>query len=233
MKRSQTSKWLCNEDGATSVLIIFMMIVLVTLGAFAITSANVNIKFSNKAAAWSEKYYLLDSVGEQYAGEIDYALARAEAKAAEYIHAAGYTKTSYDGVTADAQREIAALWKDEGAMHTIENIFNRVYMDWAYEEISTLNALYPETEIQLTKAGLVINDMSVEVNLGVDENTDYQLCVKLAVRVPSYNFRSEANGISMAKDFDATRYVVADWYQWQVPKEYTSPYEDVWDGVIN
>ena len=229
--RLQIPKWLCNEEGATSVLIIFMMIVLVTLGAFAITSANVNIKFSNKAVDWHEKYYVLDSAGEQYAMMLDYALAAAEVASVEYIHDQGYTAPDYEGISDSVQAELAALWKDGGNTTALNVIFARLYMEKAYAEISAMSEKFPNSEIRTTRAGDVITNLEVEVNLGVDENTDYQLCIRLEVQPPAYTFSIQNAGIRARKNFDGARFVVADWYQWQLPKEYVN-LQDVWDGSI-
>jgi len=225
-------KWLCNEEGATSVLIIFMMIVLVTLGAFAITSANVNIKFSNKAVSWHDKYYILDSAGEQYSMQLDYALALAEAATVDYIHAKGYTMSSYEGVDAITQADLIALWNVDSSSTALTAIFNRLYMENAYLQVSTMSELFPDSEIRTTRAGDVITNLEVEVNLGVDENTDYQLCIRLTVKPSSFEFSFVNDTVRIRKDFNVTRYVVSDWYQWQIPKEYVN-LQDVWDGIIN
>ena len=169
-------KWLGNEDGATSVLIVFMMIVLVTLGAFAITSANVNIKFSNKAAAWSEKYYALDATGELYTRDFDYALAAAEAKAAEYIHAASYTKASVLGVSAETQAEAAALWAASATAPSLNDIFALVYMEFAGEALGEMHKSLPLAELHQTESGL-----QAELNIGSAEDEDYRLCIRLDV----------------------------------------------------
>jgi len=224
-------KWLCNEEGATSVLIVFMMIVLVTLGAFAITSANVNIKFSNKAVSWHEKYYILDSAGEQYTMLLDHALATAEAAAVEYIHVQGYTAMAYTGVDDATQATLRSLWMENGTSTTLNTIFSNLFMDFAYTEIAAMSERFPDSEIRVTRAGEIIANLEVEVNLGVDENTDYQLCIRLTVKPPSYDFTMSTNGTHARKNFAVTRYVVSDWYQWQVPKEYNGM-QDVWDGTI-
>lgn len=66
-----------NEDGATGVLVIFMLIVLVTLGAFAISSAAVNIRFAQRSIDWQDEYYTLNGQGETFLAKIDSALADA------------------------------------------------------------------------------------------------------------------------------------------------------------
>jgi len=62
------------NSGAVSVQAVFMMLVLVTLGAFAITSARVNYVFSMKALEWNRMYYALEDKAERFVKEVDSAL---------------------------------------------------------------------------------------------------------------------------------------------------------------
>jgi hypothetical protein len=70
-----------NSEGATSVLVIFMMIVLVTFGAFAITSAHVNLKFSHSAQDWTKMYYSMDAEAQAFLFDLDACLAEAAYRA--------------------------------------------------------------------------------------------------------------------------------------------------------
>lgn len=72
-----------DQKGAASILIIFMMLILVSLGAFAITSANANYKLSQRALEWNVMYYDLDAKGEEFLSALDEKLAEAEMMALE------------------------------------------------------------------------------------------------------------------------------------------------------
>jgi len=106
-----------NKKGATSILVIFMMIVLVTLGAFAITSARVNLKFADKALEWDKMYYSLDDRAEEYLKDVDVQLAKAEKLTMEYIN--------------DKEDEEV----------------NEIYFSYAEELLQILSDQYPEQEI--------------------------------------------------------------------------------------
>ena len=73
------------QSGATSVLIIFMMLVLVILGAYSISSAHVNYTFSSRALEWKRAYYECDSKAAEFLMDTDSALARAESGTAEAV----------------------------------------------------------------------------------------------------------------------------------------------------
>ena len=74
-----------DESGATSVLVIFMMLVLVTLGAYSISSAHANYAFSSRSLEWKEAYYDCDAKAEVFLMDADTALARAERGTAEAV----------------------------------------------------------------------------------------------------------------------------------------------------
>ena len=75
-----------SKSGAVSVQAIFMMLVMVTLGAFAITSARVNYTFSMKALNWNRMYYALEDQAERYVKEVDAILKEAvNSKTEDYI----------------------------------------------------------------------------------------------------------------------------------------------------
>ena len=77
-----------SERGAVSVQAIFMMLVLVTLGTFAITSARVNYTFSVKASDWNRMYYALEDKAERYAMDVDAVLKASGAAGGAYIDSA-------------------------------------------------------------------------------------------------------------------------------------------------
>ena len=186
-------KWFCNEEGATSVLIIFMMIVLVTLGVFAIVSAEVNIKFSQKAANWSEKYYALESQAEKYVSEVDAVLAIAEADAKTYVE-------NRSDMSPEGMAEAFAI----------------VYTERAGEELSALNAQYASSILGANT--LQNNRIETTVMFGDAENAGYRFYAVLAVQVPPYTF-SPGQAV---RDGNAARYTVVAWLQSQTEQGYSA-----------
>ena len=84
---------LCKDNnGAASVLVILVMIVLITLGLLAMVFANSNYKLAQKTLAVEEAYYSLDSEAETVVAEIDSLLipiaSEAGLDAASYEHKA-------------------------------------------------------------------------------------------------------------------------------------------------
>jgi len=90
------------NGGAVSIQVVFMMLVLVTLGAFAIVSARVNYNFSVKALEWNRMYYALEDKAERFVMEVDNLLIKAETSASgvngDFSDA--YVKIVFDALTA-------------------------------------------------------------------------------------------------------------------------------------
>ena len=80
-----------NNKGAVSIQAIFMMLVLVTLGAFAITSARANYTFSMKAYEWNKMFYAMEDKAERFVRDVDAALAGAKGADTE-----SYLDSAYD-----------------------------------------------------------------------------------------------------------------------------------------
>ena len=77
-----------SKGGAVSIQVVFLMLVLVTMGAFAIVSARVNYNFSLKALEWNRMYYALEDMAEQFVMFVDGLIEKAET-ADEFETAAG------------------------------------------------------------------------------------------------------------------------------------------------
>jgi len=93
------------------------MLVLVTLGAFAIVSARVNYTFSVKALEWNQMYYALEDKAERYVMEVDALLKEAEASAGPK-NAAWYAQT-YVAAANDKLYELSFMYPD--AYNTIRD----------------------------------------------------------------------------------------------------------------
>ena len=72
---------LASESGASSVLVIFMMLVLSALGTFAMASAKVNCAYSRRAMDWTAAYYEADALAEEFLARLDARLAAARVSA--------------------------------------------------------------------------------------------------------------------------------------------------------
>ncbi|MDR1914099.1 MAG: hypothetical protein LBQ68_06420 [Clostridiales bacterium] len=129
-------KLINDESGATSVLILFMMITLVTLGAYSITSAHVNYIFCQKAVEWNQNYYECDKAGERFLADIDSALNEAERRTA--LNLLGSNNINYDQ---SSQEELSTL-----------------YLEYVNEELGKLYQKYHEMNYKNNK---ITTDVSI------------------------------------------------------------------------
>ena len=143
--------FLSGQSGASSVLVIFMMLVLAALGTFSITSAKVNYTFSRRAADWTAAYYEADAEAEEFLARVDAELAEAERKA-------------YGGLPA-ANGETANPAPGEA------------YSRFALENMEALKADYPGLTIEAGRGKITVsaNFQSVsrpQTNLAVELSVD-------------------------------------------------------------
>lgn len=69
------------ENGATSIFVIILMVVLIVFGLAALTTSLASLKLSNKNTIWVKEYYLLEGEAESYLAMIDSTLKTAAKEA--------------------------------------------------------------------------------------------------------------------------------------------------------
>ena len=222
-----------NDRGATSVLVVFMMIVLVTLGAFAITSANVNMIFGRKAVALNTAYYALDGAGEQYVAAVDYALAQAEGWAVEYMRQKGFLSPQYPEIP-DAMQ--SRIWSGfENALNKnnhCQDAFNRVYLYYAYENLKALYSEYPTQILMPFDDGNGIAGLAIEISVQSPDNLDSSLLIALRVASDRFTIDYSAGEIAGSLADHGPRCLIENWSQKQAPFTYDGGLE-LWDGSMD
>jgi len=193
---------LADESGASSVLIVFMMLVLVILGAYSISSSRVNYTFSVRALEWKQTYYEREKEAEQFLVDTDIALAEAERKTAEAV------------LTGEALNII------EG---NAEQSINKLYKQHVVNELSTLSERYPDIEVN--EGGSVITRI-------LPSNEKFQIKVKLAVLPFRYSIDSGNGQVKGVLNEAGKRYAILEWKQLQKISEEAATQEPLWDGIV-
>jgi hypothetical protein len=222
---------LISNEGATSILVLFTMIILITLSAFAFSSANINYKFSKKAVLWEKNYYNLDSEGERYLMDVGIALKRAELKAIDYMLLGGYQHFSFEDIDEFVQSEFHKFSLNANSNESsLKIISHRIYAYYAYIEINKLRDEYDNLIITPLKTDGLIESLSTEINLSLKNITDdesfndnFFLKIELAIMPFNYSVKETKNVINIARDntnvdisknTDSTRYKIIEWAQW-------------------
>ena len=85
-----------NEKGASSVLVMLILIVLVSLGLAALTTSLASMRLGDKSAEWHMAYYELDRMAEKRVAAIDDAISDARASAETYMVSRLYLRDRTD-----------------------------------------------------------------------------------------------------------------------------------------
>ncbi len=86
-----TSKTILKDTrGASSILVIIMMVVLLVFGLAVLTTSLSNVRLGERKRAWLTEYYALEGVSESEMSKIDGLLLQAEASARAYIETDDY-----------------------------------------------------------------------------------------------------------------------------------------------
>jgi hypothetical protein len=208
------------DAGAASVLVVFMMLVLVTLGAFAIAAANANYKLSQRALNWNAMYYDLDAAGEEYLAKIDLCLARAEAKAWRYMR----DWENDTELPEDLRADSALISENPG------QVFNRVYLHYSNKYLTELTIDQPIINLYTMSSGNVVSSLNIyfTVMSERDGNENCGLEVNMWAEPP---VSVDAAG-ETAQWPGGKRYAIQDWYEFQMVEEVAEPM-NIWDGTFD
>ena len=199
---------LFDESGATSVLIIFMMLMLVILGAYSIASAHVNYTFSNRALEWKQGYYGCDSMAEGFLADVDGALAKAEKAAVEAVI----------GANAVISQDNNAFISSGG----VEESLTKLY---------TLNVL-KEFELLSDKYDIQINENGPDVGTVISSGGNTQIEVRVAALPPRYSIALKDGVVSGVLKGKSKRYKITQWRESEGSITDIPAQEPLWDGIV-
>ena len=218
-----------NEQGATSVLVIFMLIVLVTFGAFAITSAKANINFSKKAISWNTSYLNLSAVGQNFLLDMDASLAKAEEEAVKSV-----CGNDYNNLPENLQNTVINGFDSADDYNAYVNTaVNYVYYYNALNLLQGLKEKYQTVSIDSNtdeETGEV-TDIMLTLPLTSPDDPDFMMNIKITVLPVSYDISSSGSGYTGTR-IAGSRYNIDEWKQIQAPKKYTND-NSIWNGIIN
>ncbi|MCL2707924.1 MAG: hypothetical protein FWF03_02280 [Defluviitaleaceae bacterium] len=216
-----------HNKGAASVLVIFMLLVLVTLGAFAISAANANYKLSRRAINWNEMYYGLDAKAEEMLALIDGMLAEAERDAIDYVVNEGWQNDGYE-------IEIKNRLTEESlANRNVTDIFNQAYLYYSNLILTKMSLDKLNVNVYNADIGKSVKFLSAWVSILSDhpgfENSSLEVSLMIGPAA-----RAAENGRTLEAIWErGTRYVIKDWYEYQPPPGAEAPMPGVWDGTFS
>jgi hypothetical protein len=221
-------KRLIDEAGATSVLVILMMIVLVSLGYFAIASANSNIKLSDNALYWNARYYELDAEGENFIAAFDKYLANAQALTNEYMETEQYLEITHGNIPMSLQTTFFDGYPvSEDKNYFLDTVMDTVFLYYADIELAKFKEEYPDSTVSVLKEGDQVMAIICDMTFTSEAAPDFHLDVSATVNYLSEFVYAQAEGnLSMG------RYNITKWTQWQNEPNTAQEGTKVWDGTI-
>jgi hypothetical protein len=122
------NKLLRSEEGAASVLVIMIMVVMVVFGLLSLMTVRGEDRLALKSAQWQKDYYSLDAKGEEFVFDIATIVDKAQADATSYIDQKKYKLTHVDYIADDMQartkNRLSATPPDETRLKLIQkNVF--------------------------------------------------------------------------------------------------------------
>jgi hypothetical protein len=150
MKMTEGScfKKIKNNRGASSVLVVLVLVVMVALGLSALTTSLSAVRLGNRSGDWTVNYYLLDKAAEKNLSVIDSSIIEAREAADNYMTAGNY-RMEESAIDAELQQKIAADWTGNGSLDRMERMVFFYF----------LNAILMEKNIVLTSNGLDTNEL--------------------------------------------------------------------------
>lgn len=201
------------REGASTVLVLFMIVVLVTLGFFTIVSASLNYRLSLKASQWNKDYYALDKEGEALSAKIDDALYNAEQTAVAYVMDYGYKNKSTDLIPDDVHQINKVLYN--GNDENVYKVLNNTYKYLAKENLIPVKDEYESEIVTLYNDDKSIYSIQFNADLKKDDDETYRLAIKLNIDDILYDIHLDNNGRVVGKKIDfENRYSVKKWQQY-------------------
>ncbi len=199
------------RKGASSVLILFTVIILVTLGFATVISAGLNLNLSLQSSQWNRAYYQLDSSSESVVAEIDDALYSAEQEAVKYVMNSEYLLYSSTSIPNDVHNINKIIYKND--VNNIYDVLNNTYKFLAVEHLKSIEEKYGGEVVVLYNKDGSIYSMYYKNIFKKPDDEHYKLSIKLNIQDILYDVQIENGHFSGRKIDFKSRYLITRWRQ--------------------
>lgn len=196
-----------SEKGASSILVIIMMVVLLVFGLAVLTTSLSNVRLGDRKKAWLYDYYQLEGEGAKEIAAFDQLLLEAEAEAKIYL-----TTNNY-------QEDYMLDGPLEGPLK--QQVFSLVYNDLMTEKLKSAilsredAVLYMrEVDLDYVLSGGSISESQLDFTIGLP-NSNYDKHLRITIQL------EPANSDNLTEDFSLlNRYTITRHVQQQEPFQY-------------
>lgn len=230
LKTKDTERALAGEGGSASVLIILMMVLLISMGYFAIASAVANTRHSAGAAEWKSNFFYLDGQGEEFIAHVDRLLLSAQESANEYFLTGAYRNFTHPDLVLEKQTFIQEGFANTAGREAfLEQVIDMLFFFYAERELRRLSDIYPGAVVSVLESDensfVTVRGLICDITLTHPRSPGFHLSITVSVNSHSA-FREEHRWGSR----EASRYRITGWLQWQSPGAEEGMGNRLWDG---
>jgi hypothetical protein len=225
---------LANNRGASSVLVLLVLLMLVVFGVLALVSSGANLRLAKKNGETVQAWYSLDRTAEIQVAEVVKTVRNSFEKTQDYIASRTFLSENDAILSSDIRQIVKSEWlelqSESERKRFLDILAPKVYDMLVMQEISTLKLQELQTALPLD----IINEMNVfSQNISSADRPGLRIKFKLGDRK-----NGEAGALEVTLEVlrplegDTAAYVrVLGWKQIRDAFEYKNQ-EDLWNGKI-
>ncbi len=199
------------RKGASSILILYSVVILAVLGLFTVMSASLNYNQSVSQSNWNKNYYELDSYAESVVAEIDDALFSAEQKSVRYVMSNEYTFNNSITIPQEVHNINKKLYK--GNVKNTYAVLDNTYKYLAINNLTAITEAYGGTVVPIyNEDGSVFSLYYKNVFVSARDSR-YKLNVQLNIDDILYDVVVNGNSFNSSKIDFKSRYSTYNWTQ--------------------
>ncbi len=198
------------RKGASSVIVLFTIVILITFSFFTIVSANADYRKSLEASEWNNSYYELDSYGESVVAEIDDVLYHAEQDAVHYILTSEFQQKNSKTISQHIHLVNKKIYNNN--VNNVYDVLNNTYKSLALEYLKEIEEKYNGDVVALYNKNGGVYSLYYKNDLSLT-NKSYILSIKLNIQDILYDVSINNGKFSGRKIDFKNRYLITKWIQ--------------------
>ncbi len=219
-----TSKTILKDTrGASSILVIIMMVVLLVFGLAVLTTSLSNVRLGERKRAWLSEYYALEGFSESELSKIDGLLLQAESSARAYIETDDYMDDYMtDGpLSTSLKQQIFALAYNDTMGELISNSI-------AGQEGASLYLATPDIEAITSGASIDSSKLNISVTL---PKSNYGKHLQLTMELLAANPDNVTEDFRLIKRYRVVRHTQQqEAFEYDESIDFDDPFEEEGTG---
>lgn len=204
-------KKLKKRKGASSVLILYCIVILVLISLLTIMHVSLNYNISYEQSKWNENYYKIDSYAESVVAEIDDALFNAEQQAVNYFINQEYLIENSSIIPEDIHNINKSIYNND--VNKSYDILNNTYKYLAIIYLQPIQETYGGEILTVYNDDETIYSLYYKNTFTLENFEDYKLETRISIKDILYDITIEDGIVSGHKIDFKNRYEVVNWSQ--------------------